>query len=92
MRPFLALAVVALATGCTTLNDPDTQLAAADCKIAPITTASATGVRPRPVDRLEQRYAEMQLASTDYRQRQLNQPLGAFGPTEQALRDCQNAR
>ena len=92
MTRTLAIIAALAAAGCATLNDPNAQVAAADCKIAPITTASATGVRPRPADRLEQRYAEMQLASTDYRQRQLNQPLGAFNTTEEALRDCANAR
>ena len=93
MTRSLALAATLLATaGCAALNDPEAQVAAADCKVAPITTASATGVRPRTPDRLEQRYAEMQLANSDYRFRGLNQPLGAFNTTEQALRDCQVAR
>ena len=78
------------AAGCAHL-DSDTPVAAADCRIAPVTTASATGVRPRQADPLEQRYAEMQLANSDYRMKRLQQPLGAMSTTEDALRDCASA-
>lgn len=88
-RHFLAaLAAFALA-GCATLQDESAvPVARADCKIAPVTTASATGTRPRRVDPLDQRYAEMQLATSDYRMRRLQQPLGAMSNVEDALRDC----
>ena len=83
-----AFAAFALA-GCATLQDENAvPVARADCKVAPVTTASATGVRPRRVDPLDQRYAEMQLATSDYRMRRLQQPLGAMNNVEDALRDC----
>jgi hypothetical protein len=63
------------------------QLAAADCKVQPIATASI-GARSRESSSLDQRYAEMQLATSDYRQRQLHSGLGQTGTVEEALRDC----
>ena len=88
-RLLLAATTMALA-GCATVQDP-TPLARADCKIAPVTTASATGARPRRADPLDQRYAEMQLATSDYRMKRLQQPLGATSNVEDALRDCDSA-
>jgi hypothetical protein len=90
-KRLLAVAVPMMAlAGCATVQDP-TPLARADCRIAPVTTASATGARPRRADPLDQRYAEMQLATSDYRMRRLQQPLGATSNVEDALRDCDNA-
>ena len=89
-RTLSALALALSAAGCAHLA-PETPVAAADCKVAPVTTASATGARQRPVDRLDQRYAEMQLATSDYRMRRLQQPLGAMNTVEDALRDCARA-
>jgi hypothetical protein len=66
----------------------DTQVAAADCKVVPITTASAAGRAPRNVSPIEQRWAEMQLAGTDYRRRQLQERGMIDNNVEQALRDC----
>ena len=86
MRTIPILLLLA-AGGCAQLNG-ETPVAAADCRVAPVTTASATGVRPRQVDSLDQRYAEMQLATSDYRMRRLQQPLGAMSNVEDALRDC----
>lgn len=86
----LAILIALGAAGCAHL-DSETPLAAADCRIAPMTTASAAGGRPRQVDPLDQRYAEMQLASSDYRMRRLQQPLGAMSNVEDALRDCARA-
>ncbi len=73
--------------GCA--SSGDTRLAAADCKVYPITTASATGRAPKNVSPIEQRWAEMQLAGTDYRQRQLHERGIIDNTVEQALRDCQ---
>lgn len=81
-------AVFALAlSGCATSGD--TRVASADCKVYPITTASATGRAPKNVSPIEQRYAEMQLANSDYRQRQLQERGMIDNTVEQALRDCQ---
>ena len=89
---YVALLAVLSAAACAQLQTEPAPLAAADCKVAPITTASAAGARPRRVDPLDQRWAEMQLASSDYRMRRLQQPLGAVNNNvEDALRDCANA-
>ena len=85
MKSLLAIAVLALA-GCATYDND--QYAKADCKVAPITTQSATGVRPSRVDSLAQRDAEMQLATTDYYRRNLAQKGLVNNNTADALRDC----
>lgn len=90
MKRILLLAAIAITAGCATTND-NMQLAQADCKVAPVTTASIAGGKPRRVDPLDQRWAEMQLASSDYRFRQLHR-YGAFNSNiEEALRDCDRA-
>jgi hypothetical protein len=76
--------VAALAAACATSPD---QVAQADCKVAPITTTSVTG-RARPASSIEQRDAEMQLASTGFRQRELRERGLAPNTVEEALRDC----
>lgn len=81
-----AIPVLVLAAGCATPGD--TQVAAVDCKVYPVTTASASGVRAPKVDRLEQRYAEMQLATSDYRFRNLRQNGYNMNNVEDSLRDC----
>ncbi len=85
MKHLLALsafAVIAVA-GCA--SQGDAQLAKADCKIAPITTASVAGGKPKQVDRLSQRQAEADLRSSSYRRSRLADP---FSNVEEALRDC----
>ena len=87
MRYLLALGAAALAAGCA--SDPNVQYAkAADCKVVPVTIASATGSRPKNLTSLDQRKAEMDLASSPYRQAQLAS-RGQFGNNvEEALSDC----
>lgn len=80
------LPALVVAAGCATRGD--TRLAAADCKVYPVTTASAAGVRAPKVDRLEQRFAEMQLATSDYRFRNLRQNGYNMNNVEDSLRDC----
>ena len=82
--PFALSAALALAlAGCAA---QETQVAKADCKIAPITTRSVTG-RPGTVTELDRRYAEMQLGTSDYRRRQLDRN-GLNNNVEDALKDC----
>jgi hypothetical protein len=88
MKTAIAIAVLTLAAGCATQGD--VQVAQAECKVYPVTTMSATGVRTPKVDPLEQRHAEMQLAGSSYRMQQLR-THGYDSQVEQALRDC-NAR
>jgi uncharacterized lipoprotein YajG len=88
MKTFPALAVLLLAAaGCAAQPE---QLAQADCKVAPITTASVGG-RAKPVSSLEQRDAEMQLASSQYRMHQLRERGLVNNNVEEALRDCGRA-
>jgi hypothetical protein len=89
MKSLIAVSALLLAAGCA--SQGDTRLAAADCKVYPVTTASATGVRKPNVSPLEQRHAEMQLATSDYRMRQLRERGLDMNNVEDALRDC-NAR
>lgn len=89
MKTTIAIAALLAAAGCA--SQGDTRLAQAECKVHPITTASVAGRKPANVSPLEQRYAEMQLANTGYRQRQLRE-RGYDGTVEQALRDCNSAR
>jgi hypothetical protein len=86
MENLLAVSFLAvIATGCATAGN--TQVAQADCKVAPITIASATG-HAKPVSPLEQRYAEMQLATSDYRRQQYARHGMVNNNVEDALRDC----
>jgi hypothetical protein len=89
MKKLLAVSALAalVAAGCATQGD---YVAQADCKIAPITTASYAG-KPKPASSIEQRYAEMQLASTDYRRRQLAERGRVNNTVEDALYDCDKA-
>ena len=85
MRMPIALTATVLVAGCATQPE---QVASAECKVQPITTASAAGVRKPQADSLEQRYAEMQLATSDYRFRNLRQQGYNMNNVEDALRDC----
>ncbi len=87
MKAVIALSGLAILAACAT---PGEQVAAVDCKVYPVTTASATGGKPR-VSSLDQRHAEMQLATSDYRMRNLRQNGYNMNNIEDALRDC-NAR
>ena len=94
MNRILAMAPVsgivlaaALLGGCATA-DPPQQVAAADCKIQPLQTATTTYGKKREVTEIERREAEMQLASSQYRLRQLQSGFGPASPLEDAIRDC----
>ena len=85
MKAHLVLAVLALAAGCAT-TEP-VQVAQAECKVLPITTTSVAGRKPN-VSAIEQRYAEMQLATSEYRMRQLRERGMDMNNVEDALREC----
>ena len=87
MKALIVLSGLALLAGCAT---PGEQVAAVDCKVYPVTTASVAGGKPK-VSSLDQRHAEMQLAASDYRMRNLRQNGYNMNNIEDALRDC-NAR
>jgi uncharacterized lipoprotein YajG len=76
-----APAALLMLAGCAT--DPNAQYAKADCKVAPLSSSFGA---PKPVSTLAQRQAEMDLASSGYRMRNLNRP--GFNNVEEALRDC----
>ncbi|MGZ5041714.1 MAG: hypothetical protein ACXWG1_02245 [Usitatibacter sp.] len=82
-----AIAALALA-GCATTDGANEHYAQADCKIYPVTTASATGVRAPKADSMEQRAAEADLAGSGYRFRNLQRNGMAYNNVEELLRDC----
>jgi hypothetical protein len=86
MKMLIIAAAAVVAAGCAT-TEP-VHVAQAECKIVPITTASAAGRAPRNIHPLEQRHAEMQLATSPYRMAQLQSHGMAFNNVEDALRDC----
>jgi len=86
MKPLFALSALALVlSACATQGN--TQLAQADCKVYPITTASAAGGKPQ-VDSIGQRAAEADLATSGYRFRNLARNGPAGNNIEDILRDC----
>jgi hypothetical protein len=87
MKMLLALSVAALAAyGCATTPD---QYAENDCKVAPVVTADSSLRHADRVTDLDRRYAEMQLATSDYRLRQLQRnPAYPSNNLEQSLNDC----
>ena len=86
MKTVLALcATAALAAGCA--SSPE-QVAAVDCKVHPIVTSNVVGNRKPQTDSLDQRYAEMQLATSDYRFRNLRQNGYNMNNVDDSLRDC----
>ena len=85
MKTSIAIATLLAAAGCA--SQGDVQVAQAECKVLPVTTMSVTGRKPN-VSPLEQRYAEMQLATSEYRMRQLRERGMDMNNVEDALRDC----
>jgi hypothetical protein len=87
MKTLFALPVLAglALAGCAT--EGNTQLAQADCKVYPITTASATGNKPE-VDSIRQRAAEADLATSSYRFRNLQRTGPVNNNVEDLLRNC----
>jgi hypothetical protein len=62
------------------------QVAQADCRVAPVVTADSSLRKDRVTD-LDRRYAEMQLATSDYRLRNLQRNPGQSN-LEDALEGC----
>ena len=85
MRTPTVIAAMLLAAGCA--SQGDVQVAQAECKVLPITTTSVAGRKPN-VSPLEQRYAEMQLATSEYRMRHLRERGPGLNTVEDALHDC----
>ncbi len=86
MKALLALAGAALlAAGCAT--DSAVRVARSECKVAPVTTYSASG-RTRPISDIERRAAEMDLARSQYRFDNLARNGMDPNLVEDALRDC----
>lgn len=87
MKALFAFAAAALAAaGCAT--DPAVQVAQKECKVAPVTTASAAG-KTRRVSDIERRAAEMDLARSQVRFNNLARNGPDPNLIEDALRDCQ---
>ena len=91
MKAFSLLAAALFAAGCAS-QDVQVSQAPVTCKVAPITTASATdSSAKKPVSALRQREAEMDLASSQYRMQQLNRNGIFNNNVEDALRNCDTA-
>jgi uncharacterized lipoprotein YajG len=91
MKAFSLLAATLLAAGCAT-QDVQVAQAPTTCKVAPITTASATdSSAKKSVSPIRQREAEMDLASSQYRMQQLNRNGIFNNNVEDALRNCDTA-
>ena len=89
MKILVALSTSALALAACASND-DARYAENDCRVAPVVT-TGPGASSR-VSHLDQRYAEMQLATSDYRMRNLQRdPSYATNNIEQGLNGCANA-
>lgn len=86
MKHMLFLSAAALVAACA--HEPPQQLTQADCKVHPITTTSVTGARRTPSTSLEQRQAEAQLATSDFRRAGLAQNGYNMNNVEDALREC----
>jgi hypothetical protein len=88
-QALLALPVFAAfaLAGCASDGAND-KYAQADCKVYPITTMSATGVRPPKADALDQRTAEGDLANSSYRFRNLARTGPANNNVEDMIRNC----
>jgi hypothetical protein len=87
MRILIATAAALALSGCAT-NEP-MQVAQAECKIHPVTTTSVTDTRKPQTEETRQRMAEMELATSSYRFRNLQQNAYNMNNVEDALRDCQ---
>jgi len=86
MRILLALTATFALAGCATPAG-NTQLAQAECKVAPITTAGVAGVRRAEPSSLGMRQAEADLATSRYRAR--NMEVNYYNNNvEDALRAC----
>jgi len=87
MKALIALSGLILVSACAT---PGEQVASAECKVYPLSSRAAGAHQPT-VSSLDQRHAEMKLATSDYRLRNLRQNGPNMNVIEDALRDC-NAR
>jgi hypothetical protein len=88
MKLLFTLSASALVlAGCATTENA--QYAQADCKIAPVTTRNAAGGdHLGTYNELDQRYAQMQLGTSEYR-RQLYAKQGmSNNNVEDALKNC----
>jgi hypothetical protein len=89
MKMIVALSVSA-AVLCACADTGDAQYAQNDCKVAPVVTTTDSSLRKdQRITDLDRRYAEMNLATSDYRLRQLQRnPAYSQNNIEQSLADC----
>jgi hypothetical protein len=88
MKMLFALSAAAvLAAACATAPE---QYAQADCKVAPVTTRSVTGVDGHlgTYNSLDQRYAQMQLSTSEYRRRLYAERGLSNNNVEDTLKNC----
>jgi hypothetical protein len=86
---FALAATLALAAGCATQDVQVAQASAPTCKVAPVTTASATEASTKkPVSEIRQREAQMDLALTQYRFQNLQRQGLFMNNVEEAIGNC----
>jgi hypothetical protein len=84
---FAALCSTALLAGCASTPEA-TQVAAADCKLQPMKTASPSYGKQKPVSDIERTQAVSDLSRSEARLTQLRGTMGQSGLYEELLRDC----
>jgi hypothetical protein len=89
MKLLVALSISA-AVLCACADTGEAQYAQNDCKVAPVITTTDSSLRKdRQITDLDRRYASMQLATSDFRMRELQRnPAYSQNNIEQSLRDC----
>lgn len=82
-----AMLCTVLLAGCAS-GPETTQMASAECKLAPMQTASLTYGKRKPVSDLDRAQAVSDLSRSEARLTQLRGTLGQSGLYEELLRDC----
>jgi len=90
MKTAFALAAgLCLAAGCATQDVQVAQASAPTCKVAPVTTSSATEASvKKPVSEIRQREAQMDLALVQYRFQNLQRQGLFMNNVEEAIGNC----
>jgi len=88
MKALLAASAALALAACASQETQPVQVAQADCKVVPITTESSTGNPPKHMTELQQRFAQADLGSSQFRYQQLRRDGMYPNNVEEALRDC----
>ncbi|HEX4779828.1 MAG TPA: hypothetical protein VH301_03685 [Usitatibacter sp.] len=88
MKTLLSTAAAFALAACASQEPQPVQVAQAECKVVPITTQGSTGNPPKHMTELQQRFAQADLASSQFRYQQLRREGMYPNNVEEALRDC----